>query len=273
MLKYISLVSCLLAGAVLAQSHPFEELRGLQRFDKSSSLPTSTNTQQNLDIKGVKIGDNVLQQSINLADQGGEIGRIRGGTRSDKVKFDFSQPYQDTTVNQVIELYFDKGKGFINKVTSTYRLDNAYVSIEPLRKQSLQAAIDKYGSPLTLQQAQEVSGQPLQNSEIKLASFIRGLQQNGVLNALNQSFWQQLNISRSAKWVADKNGLALLNTGFDRCYFWPKKEFNQLLSFCFFDKSGGNAASRGIELSLMDFTVSQQIADFNSSANDTDITL
>ena len=93
MLKRFALISYLVATLVptlaWAQSHPFETLRGLERFDKSSTLSAQSSSQTTdtlLSIKGVKIGDNVLQQAVKLAGQRGKLGRIRGGTRSEKIK-------------------------------------------------------------------------------------------------------------------------------------------------------------------------------------------
>jgi hypothetical protein len=276
--KRLTLISCLLTAlatnSVWAQSHPFETLHGLERFDKSNTL-TMHNVNPPADtllsIKGVKIGDNVLQQAIKLADQGGELGRIRGGTRSEKIKFSFYQPYEDTRLEQKVELYFDKHNGFIQQVTATYFLQDAYLSIEPIREQSLSAAVKKFGAPMTMEQAYAFSGQ--QNGEIGLDQFIKGLQRQSQLNPLALEYFQKRNISRSTKWVKGEQDYALLHSGFDRCYLWNSDTFNQILTFCFFDKTGANPNSRGVELDLHDFPTKQQIIELGNPHTKPDISL
>ena len=131
-----------LAWAQLQQSHPFETLRGLERFNKTNVLPLNDAAQTIdtvLSIKDVKIGDNVLQQAINLDDKGGQLGNIRGGSVSNKIKFSFYQPYENTRLEQKVELYFDKHNGFIQQITATYYLQDAYMSIAPIHAQTLSA--------------------------------------------------------------------------------------------------------------------------------------
>jgi len=267
--KRFAFVSCLITFLVSplgwAQSHPFETLRGLERFNKSDFLPlhnTSQTTDTFLSIKGVKIGDNVLQQAINLGEQGGQLGRIRGGTRSAKIKFNFDQPYENTRLEQKVELYFNKHNGFIQQITATYFLQDAYLSIAPIREQTLSAAVEKFGPPLTMQQAYDVSGQ--QNGEIALDIFIKGLQGQGQLHPLGLEYFQKRNISRNTKWVKGEQDYALMHSGFDRCYLWQTNTFSQVLTFCFFDKTGANTNSRGVELDLHNFPVSQQVKELGN---------
>lgn len=282
MLKGFALVNCLMTvlatPLVWAQapspSHPFETLRGLERFNKTNTL-TLDNTSQTKDtmlsIKGVKIGDNALQQAINLGEQGGKLGRIRGGTRSDKIKFSFSQPYENTSLDQKVELYFDKHNGFIQQITATYSLQNAYMSIIPIRQQTLSAAVEKFGSPMTMQQAYDLSGQ--QNGEIALDKFIKGLQSKIQLHPMGLEYFQKRNISRSTKWVKGEQDYALMHSGFDRCYLWQTNTFSQVLTFCFFDKTGASPNSRGVELDLHNFPVSQQIKELGNPHKKPDISL
>lgn len=258
-------MTALVSSFVWAQSHPFETLRGLERFNKSMSLPnnnTSSKTDALFTIKGVKIGDNVLQQAINLDEQGGQLERIRGGTRSDKIKFSFYQPYEDTRLEEKVELYFGKYNGFIQQITATYLLQDAYMSIEPIRQQTLSAAVKKFGSPMTMQQAYAFSEQ--KNGEIKLDDFIKKLQQNNQLQPLALEYLQKRNISRSTKWVKGEQDYALMHSGFDRCYLWQSHTFSQILTLCFFDKSGANPNSRGVELDLHNFPISQQIKELGN---------
>ena len=248
---------------LLSQPHAFESLRGLERFNKSDSLPSTplNNTNQSSDtllsIKGIKIGDNVLQQAIKLGEQKGDLGRIRGGTRSEKIKFSFYQPYENTQLEQKVELYFDKNNGFIQQVTATYFLQDAYLSIAPVREQTLSAAVEKFGAPLTMQQAYDLSGQ--KKGEVNFEQFIVGLQNKNPLPPLGLEYFQKRNVSRSTKWVKGEQDYALMHSGFDRCYLWQTNEFSQILTFCFFDQTGANQNSRGVELDLHNFPVSQQI--------------
>lgn len=282
MVTRFPLISCLVTALVTplvsAQSptlpHPFETLRGLARFDKSSSLSSHSTGQledTELSIKGVKIGDNVLQQAIQLANQGGQLGRIRGGTRSDKIKFSFYQPYEDTRLEQKVELYFDKYNGFIQQVTATYFLQDAYLSIVPIREQSLSAAVTKFGSPMTMEQAYDFSGQ--KDGEIGLDPFIEGVQRQSQLHPLALEYFKKRNISRSSKWVKGEQDYALMHSGFDRCYLWHTNGFNQILTFCFFDKTSANPNSRGIELDLHDFPTYQQIEELGNPHTKPDISL
>ena len=282
MIKRFVLVSCLMTALAtplvlaqsLTQSHPFETLRGLERFNKSDSLSLD-NTSQTLDtllsIKGVKIGDNILQQAINLGEQGGQLGRIRGGTRSNKIKFNFYQPYENTQLEQKVELYFDKHNGFIQQITGTYFLQNAYMSIAPIREQTLSAAVEKFGPPLTMQQAYDLSGQ--KDGDIKLGKFIEGLQSNIKLPPLGLAYFQKRNVSRSSKWVKGEQDYALMHSGFDRCYLWHSNTFSQVLTFCFYDETGANLNSRGVELDLHNFPVSQQIKELGNPHVKPDISL
>lgn len=277
MLKSFLLTSFLVAVLVpfsWAQTHPLETLRGLERFNKSSTLSLKNHSQTAntaLSIKGVKIGDNVLQQAIRLAEQGGQLGRIRGGSRSNKIKFSFFQPYEDSRLEQKIELYFDKHNGFIQQATATFTLQDAYLSILPIREQTLSAAIEKFGSPLTMQQAYELSGQ--QNGEVALDKFIEGLKNQNQLHPLGLEYFKSRNISRSSKWVNGAENYALMHSGFDRCYLWQTNSFSQVLTFCFFDKTGANPNSRGVEFDLHNFPLSQHIKELGNPNTKPDIAL
>jgi hypothetical protein len=259
---------------LLKQSHPFETLRGLERFNKTQTLSlddTSQAVDTVLSIKEVKIGDNVLQQAINLDNQGGQLGNIRGGSVSNKIKVSFYQPYENTRLEQKVELYFDKHNGFIQQITATYYLQDAYMSITPIREQTLSAAVKKFGTPLTMQQAYDLSGQ--KSADIPLDTFIKGLQAKSQLHPLGLEYFQKRNISRSSKWVKGQQDYALMHSGFDRCYLWQTHSFSQVLTLCFFDETGANPDSRGIELDLHNFPVSQQIKELGNPHGKLDISL
>lgn len=249
-----------LVMGTIAHAHPLESLRGLKRFDKNLSLVNPLNANQPLqsllDIKEVRIGDNALAEAIILANDGGEIHTITGGTRSDKVIFSFFQPYQESKLEQRIDLYFNKNSGFINQINSHYSLTSAYLSIEPIRSLVLASAIKKYGQPLTLAQVHQQVGR--NNGDINLSEFISSLDPSAT-SAI--AYFNKLNISRQAKLTADNGGFALIHTGFDQCYLWPKLDYREILSFCAFAPNAANAASRGLEFTLVNFPVAEFIAE------------
>lgn len=266
------LVVCLWTIPVSAKQHSFEQLEGLKRFDKTFTLPPlKPSSKSALDIKGVRIGDNVLATAIDLDAKGGTLGRIRGGYRSDKLKFSFFQPYLASRLEQRIELYFNKNNGFIERISATYFLQDAYMDITPVREQTLQEAVEKYGEPMTMLQAYNVAQQ--HKGEIKLDKFIHGLQKSENVHPLVLAFLQKKNISKSAKIVKGENRYALIHTGFDRCYLWELDNFDQILTFCFFDQTGANMDSRGVELHLVNFPVSEQIEELNKRNQQVEITL
>ncbi|MFT2092456.1 hypothetical protein [Paraglaciecola sp. 2405UD69-4] len=259
MLRLLLLISAMHTLTAIAAVHPFENLSGLKRFDKSATLPQQASKLTNqFDIKGVKVGDNVLAQAIQLDAQGGELGRIRGGYRSDKIQFDFTQAYKDTSLNQKLALYFNKDSGFINRINIKYLLKDSYFDIAPIKQQTFNAAVLKYGAPLTMDDAYSMSKQ---KGNLSLERFINGLLENNTVSPTALAYLREKNISRSAKLVKDEEGYALMHTGFDRCYLWQKDTFNQVLSFCFFDKSGANVNGRGIELDLYNFEIADLIAE------------
>jgi hypothetical protein len=269
-----SLIAVLATPLAWSQSHAFEALRGLERFNRSNFLSlddTSQSVNTVLSIKGVKVGDNVLQQAINLDDQGGQLGNIRGGTVSKKIKFSFYQPYENTRLEQKVELYFDKHNGFIQQITGTYYLQDAYMSITPIRELTFSAAVEKFGLPLTMQQAYDVSGQ--ENGDISLDDFINGLQDQLQLHPMGLEYFQKRNISRSSKWVKGEQDYALMHSGFDRCYLWQTNAYSQVLTFCYFDEAGANPDSRGIEFDLHNFPVEQHIKELGNSHSKLNLSL
>lgn len=244
------------ATASVAQPHPLLEEKGLKRFDINRVLNVPGQPSQ-LAIRDVFIGDNIVKQAITLSDKGGVLEHIRGGTRSDKLSFNFLQPYEHSQLKQKLSIYFDKYNGFIREVTVTYTIQDAYLSIEPVREKALLATIKKYGEPLTMQQVHQLSSR--QQGEIKLSQFIDALQNKPDIQPKALAYFKQKNISRSAKLTADKQNYALMQSGFDRCYLFQNNNFDQLLTFCFFDRSSANPNSRGVELNLQHFSVAHQI--------------
>lgn len=256
-MRYISpiLLSCFFAISLHAGSHELEQLRGLKRIDKGDEL----GSRSALEIKDVYIGDNALAKSIALFDKGGKIHNVTGGTRSEKVRFSFFQPYQDSRLEQTLELKFNKENGFVAQLSSTYKIKSAYLDISPVREKVLQAAIEKYGSPLTIAEVRDISDQ--QQGEVALKRFIDKLAPQDAVKEQALGYFTRRNISKNAKFSATEQGYAQMHTGFDLCYLWQRNNFSEILSFCAFPPNEANASNRGVELSLQNFVVAQQIAD------------
>jgi hypothetical protein len=248
-----------------AQAHPLEQIEGLKRFNKTSKLVDPRNPNllltSTLDIKNVKLGQNVLAKSIDLSEQGGEIHNITAGNRSDKVTFSFFQPFQESTLEQRIELNFDKNSGFIDALNLRYFIGSAYLSIELIREQVLQSAVAKYGNPLTLQEVQTATGQA--NGQVKIADFIES---KANLSDETRRYFKKMGVTRNAKITADKQGYALFQNGFDQCYLWPQSNFIEILSLCAFAPGAANASNRGLEFSLINFTIATVISEHKIDA-------
>lgn len=263
--KFIGLTSLLLFVCALAHAHPLEQTGGLKRFDKSLRLVDPQNPAllitSSLDIKDIKIGQNVLAKAIELSEQGGEIHTITAGSRSDKVTFSFFQPFQESSVEQRLELHFDKNSGFINSLNLRYFISSAYLSIELIREQVLQSAVEKYGSPLTLQEVQTATGQT--KNQVPIADFIKTLQN---LTSESHAYFKKMGVTRNAKIVADKQGYALFQNGFDRCYLWTINEYAEILSLCAFAPGAANANNRGLEFKLVNFPIARIIAEHKLNA-------
>jgi len=247
------------AFAVPGVLHPLEQETGLKRFDKNVSLGNGQHSQSQQDIKGVHIGDNVLAQAINLYDQGAKLHHIAGSSRSDKARLSFYQPYQNSRLEQQLELHFNKFNGFITRVDSTYKIESAYLPIGPILQNVLQSAVAKYGEPLHLSQISQMA--KYAKSPVPLRIFIRNLQPHPEVDKLVKDYFNNLNISRSAAFISGDGERAILRTGFNRCYFWQQDDFTEILSLCSFSPNAANAENRGVELSLINFAVQQNVAD------------
>lgn len=256
---FVKLLCCIFAVSLTVDAHELEQLRGLKRFDKGDEL----GARSVLEIKDVYIGDNALAKSIALFAKGGRIHTVTGGTRSDHVRFSFFQPYQDSRQVQTIELKFNKDNGFVNQLSSTFKISSAYLNISPIREKVLQAAIDKYGPPLTIDEVREISEQ--QEGEVYLRSFINKLAPQAAVKEQVLAYFAQRNISKNAKFTANKLGHALMHTGFDQCYVWQRNNFAEILSFCAFAPNAANASNRGVELTLDNFVVAKKVAEHKTT--------
>jgi hypothetical protein len=253
------LILSLCALSLFAGAHELEQQRGLKRFDKAAEL----GSRSDLQIKDVYIGDNALASSISLSGIGGEIHNITGGTRSNKVRFSFFQPYQGSRLEELIELNFNKENGFIEKISSTYKIKSAYLDISPIREKVLQAAIEKYGEPLSMAEIYGISSQ--QKGEVKLKRFMHEIVVPDTQREQVLGYFAKRNISKTAKFSEADKGRAIMHTGFDLCYLWHRNNFAEILSFCSFAPKAANASNRGVELGLENFDVQQQIAKRKSS--------
>jgi hypothetical protein len=247
------LLCCIFALSLSVDAHELENLRGLKHLNKSDEL----GSRSTLEIKDIYIGDNALAQAISLFDRGGKIHNVSGGSRSEKVRFSFFQPYQDSQLEQSLELKFNKDNGFVERLNSTYKIKSAYLPISPIREKVLQAAIAKYGPPLSIVEVRKMSEQ--QKGEVSLRRFIAKLSSRDEVKEQVLAYFAKGNISKNARFTGAKDGYAELHTGFDRCFLWPRNNFVEILSFCAFAPNAANAANRGVELSLQNFAVAQQI--------------
>jgi hypothetical protein len=256
----ITLCAVALGFFTQAYAHTLEQTDGLKRFDRQLRLNYPANPaqtlQSELDIKDVKLGQNALNQAISLSEKGGEIHTITGGSRSDKVTFSFFQPYQESRLEQRIDLYFNKNSGFIHQVNLRYLISSAYLSIEPVRAQVLQTAIAKYGKPLSMQDIRDRVKQA--KGEIKLRHFAETLQDSSEATV---TFFKKMSFARNAQISSDNQDYALFPAGFDQCYVWSRDNFNELLTFCGFAPNAANAASRGLEFSLVNFAIADIITE------------
>lgn len=243
-----------------AYAHTLEQTDGLKRFKRQQRLSYPANPaqllQSELDIKDVKLGQNALNQAISLSEKGGEIHTITSGSRSDKVTFSFFQPYQESRLEQRIDLYFNKNSGFIHQINLRYLISSAYLSIEPVRAHVLQTAIEKYGKPLSMQDVRNRVKQA--KGEVKLRHFADAVEDNSEAAA---TFFKKMSFARNAQISSDEQDYALFPSGFDQCYVWPRDNFNELLTFCGFAPNAANAASRGLEFSLVNFSIAYIIAE------------
>ncbi|MGY0582144.1 MAG: hypothetical protein ACW7DP_08965 [Paraglaciecola chathamensis] len=260
-LPCIVLISCMsvtcLSVAQTPSPHILEQTTGLKRFDSAHRL-SGENSRSTLDIKQIHIGDNVLASAIPLYDQGAKLHHIAGSSRSDKVRLSFYQPYQNSRLEQRIALHFNKFNGFITQIDSLYTVESAYVGIKDVLKDVLSSAIAKYGEPISLADARKQTNTP--QGDVALSAYIQTLKPRE--NVANEvlAFFNDLRVSRSAKFVGDEAGHALLHSGFNRCYLWQRDSYNQMLTLCFFPPNSANSANRGVELQLVDFAVQKKIA-------------
>ncbi|GAC13450.1 hypothetical protein GLIP_0805 [Aliiglaciecola lipolytica E3] len=263
MIRSICIASTFLVLNAFAQAD--KNLSSLTRFDSDLDLEVYSK----MDIRGVRVGDNVLERALNLIEKGGAIQYISGGNRSEKVDIHFTQPYLESELLQNLSLHFDKDLGFVNQVSLTYRVASRYVDILPVYNKTVEQAIVKYGNPLSFQQLQNLTKN--NNSELRLSSLIANLPTRGESSALIRAYFDYLQVTPKTHFVRTENGHALLLTGFKQCYFWPHDEFEELLSLCSFQPSSGNMKGQGITLTLRNFAIQNRISDFQLMQDEQEI--
>lgn len=233
------------------------DLKGLQRFNPQKTLET----QSQWDIKGAFVGGNVLATTQNQQKNDGEVHYISGGNRSRLVKISFFQPYQDSQLEQRLELSFDKDKGFINQVELNYQIQSAYLSIQPVYEKVLQQAVLKYGEPLSFAQVQSIAKTSKQS--VRVSEFKQQLRPDTAVAQQILDFFEGFIVTPKTRFVADSNDRALLLSGFRQCYVWQSQDFSEILSLCSFQPSSGNRSGQGVTLSLLNFAVNNAIASYN----------
>ncbi|GAB2686229.1 hypothetical protein Q4574_18725 [Aliiglaciecola sp. 3_MG-2023] len=254
MLRSICLGCGFLVLNVFAQDD--KNLSSLSRFDVNQNL----HVQSQMDIRDVRIGDNVLGQTLNLINQNGEVQYISGGNRSEKVDIVFRQPYLESELLQSLSLRFDKDLGFIHQISLTYRIASRYLDILPVYNKTVEQAIVKYGEPMSFKQVQDIAQE--NRDEVRLRAFVAKLTNQGETGELVKAYFNYLQVTPKTHFVETEKGHALLLTGFRQCYFWSVNEFTELLSLCSFQPSSGNMKGQGITLTLRNFAIQNQIEHF-----------
>ncbi|MFA3789749.1 hypothetical protein AB6T38_01375 [Aliiglaciecola sp. SL4] len=263
MLRSICLACIFLVPNVFAQDD--KNLSSLTRFDASLNL----NMRSQMDIRDVKIGDNVLGQTLNLINKNGEVQYISGGNRSDKVDIVFKQPYLESELLQNLSLLFDKDLGFVHQISLTYRIASRYLDILPVYNKTVEQAIVKYGEPMSFKQVQDMTQD--KDDEVRLSAFVNKLTDKGETAELVKDYFDYLQVTPKTHFVETEQGHALLLTGFRQCYFWPVDDFEEVLSLCSFQPSSGNMKGQGVTLTLRNFAIQNKIANFEIQKAQPDI--
>ncbi|MBU2879953.1 MULTISPECIES: hypothetical protein [Aliiglaciecola] len=254
MLRSICIACTLLVSNVFAQDD--KNLSSLTRFDSNLNL----NVHSQMDLRDVRIGDNVLGQALNLINKNGEVQYISGGNRSEKVDIIFRQAYLESELLQTLSLLFDKDLGFVNQVSLTYRIASRYLDILPVYNKTVDQAIIKYGQPMSFKQVQEMTQD--KGDKVRLSAFVAKLPHKAEIADLIKGYFKYLQVTPKTHFVETDTGHALLLTGFRQCYFWPLNEFEELLSLCSFQPSSGNMKGQGITLTLRNFAIQNKIEHF-----------
>lgn len=252
----------LVVNAAIASQKPVQEIRGLARFNSASSLEVLSEK----DIKSVRIGDNVLNVAAKLQEDGGEIHYISGGSRSRNVKISFYQPYQDATLNQQFKLNFNKDNGFIHLVEVTYKLDSAYLDMQPVYDKIVENAVKKYGNPLMMSEVRSIVSQAQNN--VLVRQFADSLAVDAEVQDKVRAFFEDKIITSRTQFVESGDGRAMLISGFNECYLWPSERYKEILSLCALRKSKVNMKGQTVKMDLHNFSIETQIENYREPTSD-----
>lgn len=250
--------------------HPnLEQMRGLKRFNRATELGDYSV----LELKGVRVGDNVLAKAILLQEEGGNIRYISGGSRSRRVQFDFFQPYQDSELVQTVTLNFDKDNGFITDVQVNYKISSAYLSVKPVLDLVFANAVEKYGPPMQLSDIAAIANETRKSARapVRLKGFIRGLRDSIKDDALRErvtAYFESRLVTEKTEFEATEQGTAKLLSGFNQCFYWMREAYSEWLSLCSFNPDSGNMRGQGIDVRLTNFAVHTSIEAFRSTSED-----
>lgn len=264
--RLMKLPSVLLIGLICSQAWAQESMQSnissLQRFDSSQILGSNSD----FEVRDVFIGESVLKEVGELSLQGGKVHYIAGGNRSSRVKVSFFQPYNETQLEQLLLLNFDKDNGFVTSVNLTYSLKSRYSDIAPVYLKVLTQATKKYGDPMSFADVNAVTNSS--KTEVRLSEFINKLDANAEVQEQIRAYFQKKLVTPRTHFSDNGEGKAILKFGFRQCYFWPKQKFAEVLSLCSFQPSSGNRGAQGITVALESFIVQADIANFRSADDD-----
>lgn len=234
-----------------------DHIAGLRRFDTGAQLMVASE----LDVRGVNVGQNAKSVAQQLMDAGGTLHYISGGIRSRNMKVSFYQPYQDSRLEQRLEIDFDKKYGFIEQVKLTWLIDSAYLSIAPVYEKVVAQAMQKYAQPLSMEHLQQSTHS--NRESVRLADFLKNLPANPASSQAIKAYFEDMLVTSKTHFRADEQGNALLLTGFKQCYFWQKQQFTEVLSLCSFRPDSGNMKGQGVTLTLRNFAVEKAIENYS----------
>lgn len=260
LLRFLSVVlMCFYVCQAWAQGTSSSNISSLQRFESIQSLGINSD----IEIRDVFIGESILSEVTRLISQGGKVHYIAGGNRSERVKVSFYQPYQQTQLEQLLLLNFDKDHGFITNINLTYSLKSRYSKIAPVYQKVVDQAIKKYGEPMSFSEISAIVDST--QTEVRLAEFINKFEANPLVEDKISAYFEQKLVTSRTHFVDDGNGNAILKFGFRQCYFWSKRKFAEILSLCSFQPNSGNMKGQGVTLKLVNFLVQTEIASFSSA--------
>lgn len=253
------------AGATLTD---LQELPGLKRFNPDSQLGLFSDK----DIKSVRVGQNILNAAAQLQQQGGEVHYISRGSRSRNVKISFYQPYQDSRLDQKFTLNFNKDNGFIHLIEVNYKLDSAYLDMQPVYQKIVENAVLKYGEPLLMETVRASITQPA--ADVLARHYINSLKVDPIIKSKVSAFFDDKLITSRTRFVESENGRAMLISGFNECYLWLGEGYAEILSLCALRKSKVNMKGQTVTMDLYNFNIEIEVENYRApTADQLDINL